>query len=521
MVAVFAVGGPIFVNRVEDDLESRAVEVLNEAGVGPVEVHFSGQDGELRCVAGGPVDIPDEVVAAIVNLRGVSSIEVDGTCFDSPVDEPPVDDDAAEQDSDIETTPTEVPLDDGTDDTTTEVAGTTTPPDLDLLTDVIASDSQFSSLAGLLGDAELTEVLSDDGPFSVFAPTNAAFEALGPDVTGALARDPELLATLLSHHVTAGTTLSKDLVEGDLEMLDGTTVTVDLSDGVVITSGESIATMTEADLVASNGVVHAVDQVLVPADLIIGGNSAVTLARAEFADGQIVLSGAVASEEQRTVLLAASGDTINSSNVIDELVVDSATPLSEEHTDVLATVIAAMASNLVSGSAETADAAIAVSGTFATEADREGFEAAVASIDSAAITAELVERPVADPDAAAAVETDLNQLVTDNLILFDPSSTTISDESLATIDRVAAVAKRVGGITIVVEGHTDTDGLADSNQALSEGRARSVREALIARGIAANTLTIVGLGGTEPILDANGVENKTASRRVEFVVSPT
>jgi OOP family OmpA-OmpF porin len=128
---------------------------------------------------------------------------------------------------------------------------------------------------------------------------------------------------------------------------------------------------------------------------------------------------------------------------------------------------------------------------------------------------------VADAGVAVVVETDLNQLVSDDPILFDPSSTTISDESVATIDRVAAVAKRVGGITIVVEGHTDTDGRADSNQALSEGRARSVREALIVRGIAADTLTIVGFGGTEPILDADGVENKAASRRVEFVVSAT
>jgi outer membrane protein OmpA-like peptidoglycan-associated protein/uncharacterized surface protein with fasciclin (FAS1) repeats len=520
VVGLFAIGGPIFVNRVEDDLENRAVEVLNEAGVGPVDVHFSGQDGELRCIESGPVDIPDEVVAAIANLRGVSSIEVDGTCLDSAGAEPPTNDDSAEQDSGVETPPTEVPLDDSTDDTTTEADGTTTVPDLDLLTDVISSDSQFSTLAGLLGDADLTEVLSDDGPFSVFAPTNAAFEALGPDLAAALARDLDLLATVLSHHVTAGTKLSTDLEAGDLEMLDGTTVTVNLSDGVVITSGESIATVTEADLIASNGVVHAIDQVLLPVGTVIGGDPAGTLAGAEFVDGQIVLSGAVTSEEQRTALLAAASDTINTSNVIDELVVDSATALSNENSDALGAVIAAMAPNLVSGTAEIVDAAILVSGTFATEADRTAFEAAMALVESAAITVELVERPVADAGAAATVEIDLNQLVTDNPILFDSSSTTIKAESLATIDRVAAVAKRVGGITIVIQGHTDTDGLAQSNQALSEGRARSVREALIARGIVDDTLTTVGLGGTEPILGANGVENKTASRRVEFVVSP-
>ena len=304
-------------------------------------------------------------------------------------------------------------------------------------------------------------------------------------------------------------------------MIDGTTVAVDLSDGVAITSGATIAAVTEADLVASNGVVHAIDRVLLPADLVIGGDPAGMLAGAEVVDGQIVLTGSVASEEQRAVLLAGPGDTINPSNVIDELVVDSVTSLSDQRTDELGAVIAAMASNLVSATAETLDAGISVSGTFASEADRAEFEEAVSLIDGAVIAIDLMERPVADAAVAVVVETDLSQLVTDDPILFDPSSTTISDESVATIDRVAAVAARVGGITIVVEGHTDTDGRADSNQALSEGRARSVREALIVRGIAADTLMIVGFGGTEPILDADGVEDKVASRRVGFVVSAT
>ena len=511
VVALFAVGGPIFVNRVEDDLEMRTVDVLNEAGVGPVDAHFSGQDGELRCVEAGAVEIPVKVVALIANLRGVSSIEVDETCLDSTGAA------SAAPDGDTETAPTEA---DGATPASTTTS-TVTSSDLDLLTDVISSDSQFSTLASLLDETDLAATLSGDGPFTVFAATNAAFESLGPDVTGALARDPKLLSTVLSHHVAAGTTLSADLAAGDLEMIDGTTVAVDLSDGVVITSGASIAAVTEADLVASNGVVHAIDRVLLPADLVIGGDSAGMLAGAEVVDGQIVLTGSVASEEQRAVLLAGPGDTINPSNVIDELVVDSVTSLSDQRTDELGAVIAAMASNLVSATAETLDAGISVSGMFASEGNRAEFEEAVSLIDGAVIAIDLVERPVADAAVAVVVETDLNQLVTDDPILFDPSSTTISDESVATIDRVAAVATRVGGIAIVVEGHTDTDGRADSNQALSEGRARSVREALIVRGIAADTLTIVGFGGTEPILDADGVEDKAASRRVEFVVSAT
>ena len=289
----------------------RTVDVLNEARVGPVDAHFSGQDGELRCLEAGAVEIPVKVVAVIANLRGVSSIEVDDTCLDSAGAA------SAAPDGDTETARTEA---DGATlafTTTSTTTSTVTSSDHDLLIDVISSDSQFSTLASLLGDTDLAETLSDDGSFTVFAATNAAFESLGPNVTGALARDLELLSTVLSHHVAAGITLSADLAEGDLEMIDGTTVAVDLSDGVVITSGATIAAVTEADLVASNGVVHAIDRVLFPADLVIGGDPAGMLAGAEVVDGQIVLTGSVASEEQRAVLLAGPGDTINPSNVID------------------------------------------------------------------------------------------------------------------------------------------------------------------------------------------------------------
>ena len=162
----------------------RTVDVLNEAGVGPVDAHFSGQDGELGCVEAGAVEIPVEVVAVIANLRGVSSIEVDETCLDSTGAA------SAAPDGDTETAPTEADGATPASTTTSTTTSTVTSSDLDLLTDVISSDSQFSTLASLLGDTDLAETLSDDGSFTVFAATNAAFESLGPNVTGALAETP-------------------------------------------------------------------------------------------------------------------------------------------------------------------------------------------------------------------------------------------------------------------------------------------------------------------------------------------
>ncbi len=519
VLGIFAVGGPIFVNRTEDDLERRAVVELEAAGVSDVTPHFSGQDGELRCEE-GTVDIPDDVVESIRDLWGVESLDVAASCTSGDRRAAGETDDEAAPSTEVAANPD--PVDSGADTTSSTVADNTrTIPDLDSVVAVVASDSQFSTLSGLLGDAGLTETLDGDGPFTVFAPTDAAFEALGADITGALGRDPALLATVLTHHVTNGLTTAADLEAGTIEMLDGTPVTVDLSDGVVITSGDSVAVVTEPDLQASNGVVHAIDQVLIPEGLVIGTDPSAVLAGADFSDGQIVLSGTVASDAQRAVLVAAAQAEVDPANVVDELVVDPDVDADGAAVDAFAVVIAALPANLVSGAAELTGEGITVSGVTADVASGQAFDANVAGITSITVTTSLTERATADADSAAALEADLNALVAANPILFDQSSTSISVESAATLDRVAALAGRVGGVDIEIQGYTDTDGLAASNQALSDGRAGSVRTALAARGIADDTLSTVGFGGADPILDADGTEDKAASRRVEFVVTAT
>ena len=507
-------------NRAEDDLERRSVVELEAAGLpGAVTPSFYGQDGELRCLDGA-VDIPDDVLESIRDLWGVSSLDVADSCTtDGGITDAEPGDGAAPS---TEVATATEGAENGDDTTSSIVAETTTTvPDLDPVATVVANDSQFSTLTGLFSDAGLTETLVGEGPFTVFAPTDAAFEALGADITGTLGRDPDLLATVLTHHVTAGSITSNDLAGGTVEMLDGAAVTIDLSDGVVLISGDSVAAVTETDLQASNGVVHAIDQVLIPEGLVIGADPAAVLAGADFVDGQIVLRGTVASDAQRDALVAAAEAQIDPANVVDELVVDAAADADDAPISALVEVIAAMPPNLVSGTAELTGEGIAVSGVTADVSSGEAFDAVVANVADVTVTTALTERAPADADAAAAVEADLNALVAANSILFDPSSTSISTESAATLDRVAALANRVGGVDIEIQGYTDTDGLAASNQALSDGRALSVRVALAERGIADDTLSTVGFGGTDPILDAAGIEDKAASRRVEFVVTVT
>lgn len=127
----------------------------------------------------------------------------------------------------------------------------------------VAIDNGFTSLAAAVITAELLPSLTN--PFTqltVFAPTNQAFDnlatALGTDINGLLA-NPEL-ADILLYHVVSGTVLSTDLANGAVPTLNGQTVNVDLTNGVMINSSN----VTAPDLTCMNGVVHVIDAVLVP-----------------------------------------------------------------------------------------------------------------------------------------------------------------------------------------------------------------------------------------------------------------
>ena len=119
----------------------------------------------------------------------------------------------------------------------------------------------FTQLAGMVVDAGLTETLRGEGPFTVFAPTNAAFAALPPEALHAVQDDPETLATVLTYHVVAGALTAADLKDGPLETVSGLDLTVTHSGGDVLINGVPIAA---ADLIASNGVIHVMGDVLLP-----------------------------------------------------------------------------------------------------------------------------------------------------------------------------------------------------------------------------------------------------------------
>lgn len=120
---------------------------------------------------------------------------------------------------------------------------------------------QFTTLAKLLGDAGLVETLKGTGPFTVFAPTDAAFAKVPKATLDKLAKDKEALKRVLLYHVVAANVLSGDLKDGPVKTVAGPSARVSLRGQRVRVDGANVI---KPDVVASNGVIHVVDRVLLP-----------------------------------------------------------------------------------------------------------------------------------------------------------------------------------------------------------------------------------------------------------------
>lgn len=126
----------------------------------------------------------------------------------------------------------------------------------------LANKSGLSILATAIEAVGLNKTLNTDGPFTVFAPTNEAFEALPEGTLEALLQDPEALTNILLYHVVDGEVLAADVVNlTEATMLNGGTVSIMVNNGgVMVNDANVIAT----DVLAKNGVVHVIDKVLIP-----------------------------------------------------------------------------------------------------------------------------------------------------------------------------------------------------------------------------------------------------------------
>ena len=129
------------------------------------------------------------------------------------------------------------------------------------IVDTAVEAGTFTTLVAAVEAAGLVETLKGEGPFTVFAPTDEAFAALPEGTVDGLLADPEALTKILTYHVVPGSVMAADLTDGmTAATVEGQDVTFTVGDTVMVND----ATVTTPDIMATNGVIHVIDAVIMP-----------------------------------------------------------------------------------------------------------------------------------------------------------------------------------------------------------------------------------------------------------------
>lgn len=129
------------------------------------------------------------------------------------------------------------------------------------IVDTAVSAGSFKTLATALQAAGLVDTLKGPGPFTVFAPTDEAFAKVPKADLDALLKDKTKLTSVLTYHVVPGRVMAADVKPGAVKTVQGQSLTVRTDGGKVMVDD---ATVTKTDVVASNGVIHVIDRVMLP-----------------------------------------------------------------------------------------------------------------------------------------------------------------------------------------------------------------------------------------------------------------
>jgi uncharacterized surface protein with fasciclin (FAS1) repeats len=128
------------------------------------------------------------------------------------------------------------------------------------LVDTAVAAGSFKTLATALTAAGLVDTLKGKGPFTVFAPTDAAFAKIPKADLDALLKDKAKLTAVLTYHVVAGKVMAADVKAGKVKTVQGSELTISTTGGVMVDKAKVTAT----DIVADNGVIHVIDSVIMP-----------------------------------------------------------------------------------------------------------------------------------------------------------------------------------------------------------------------------------------------------------------
>jgi len=143
----------------------------------------------------------------------------------------------------------------------TSLTGCATTPAPTTIAETAARTPQLSTLTKLIADAGLTDTLKGAGPFTVFAPSDEAFKAVPAKTLAELAANKDRLRAVLTYHVVPGKVMAAEVKTGNVKSVQGANLALSRS-GTFVTVEDAV--VTQADVAATNGVVHIIDKVMIP-----------------------------------------------------------------------------------------------------------------------------------------------------------------------------------------------------------------------------------------------------------------
>jgi OmpA-OmpF porin, OOP family len=469
--------------RIQNDRTEEVTRDLEAAGFADLDVTF---DGRVATIRGDIAESDVETVRDIAIQWGVRDAKVESTGAPAAAGDAPI----------------------------VDASGTLADGDVVLRGEVL-SDGQRQSIVDAALDAFGADNVTDE--LTVVDGVDAVVAADADDAVAGLAT---AIAGSANGFVTAEASLRGDELtfvgEAESDAARDALLAL-LDDGVDASITVAAQTTTTRATTTTTAVVVPDDPVEASVVATIVGGATPT----------VTLTGEVPSQQQKDRIVAAAVEVYGEANVTDRLTVTAPPPANADDADdavnAYAGLFAPTFGRWVDGILALQGGALTATGT---AADADGLGVIGTVLDGASgltVTNQVTGPEASGPSTTAPptqIEEDISEILGIQNIQFDTGSAEIrtTDGSIERLDRVAAVLLANPGSAVTITGHTDDVGSNADNQALSEARANTVRNYLIAAGIDGAQLTAVGAGESQPIADNATAEGKQTNRRIEFSV---
>ena len=487
-LALFSAGVPLYLSSIEQDLESRTLGRARRLEPLVNGVSFSGQDGTIFCSS--PVEYPAQLLLGLSALDGVHSVVADRSC--RVLRAPTVDGSStATIPSTTETPQQTTTLASGlivTETTTTEALPVSND---ELLLSVLESDPELTTMARLALTAGLESRLGN--VVIVLAPVDGAFDEFGADLLAEVETDVASTIALVDMHVLESADSPRIDSADDVTMIDGYAQVIEVLD-------------------VGDRQVWLLDSVLQ-----VEGTGVLPLLEIELTNSTLQVAGSNVSEEVLdavTSIAEESGRTVERrfGSTSDDTTLDDTQVIT---LNAIERLLRAMIESLDSGVLTVAETGNSLVGSYLDENRAASLTAVAQSVGAEVSLAPPAPLGLAEVDA---LNDDIVELLIGNPVSFISGSAEFVWGSDGVLDEIAQLLVDVPGISVVVRGHTDSDGVPESNVKLSTDRAAAVAAALIYGGLERSSVSWEGVGSAEPVI-IEGVEDKVMSRRVEIIVS--